>query len=99
MRATAQLTCLAAILLLAGCDQSVNYSALDESKLTGMYCDAKSDQQPACKPGDVVLTVAAREHLLCDWGWQIVRQPDSDEVLCVYRGQLRDSRTPALPER
>ena len=31
MRATAQLTCLMAILLLAGCDQSVNYSALDES--------------------------------------------------------------------
>jgi hypothetical protein len=99
VRATAQLAFLTATLLLAGCDQSVNYSTLDESKLTGMYCDAKGDQQPTCKPGDVVLTVAAREHLLCDWGWQIVRQPDSDEVLCVYRGQLRNSRTPALPER
>jgi hypothetical protein len=99
MRATAPLICGMATLLLAGCDQSVNYSALDESKLTGMYCDAKSDQQPACKPGDVALTVAAREHLVCDWGWQIVRQPDSDEVLCIYRGQLRNSRTPTLPER
>ena len=99
MRATTPLICGVAALLLAGCDQSVNYSTLDESKLTGAYCDAKSDQQPTCKPGDIVLTVAAREHLICDWGWQIVRQPDSDEVLCVYRGQLRDSRTPSGPER
>lgn len=99
MRARAPLICVGITLLLAGCDQSVNYSALDESRLTGLYCDAKGDQQPTCKPGDVILTVQGREHLLCDWGWQIIRQPGSDEVLCVYRGQLRSSRTPALPER
>jgi hypothetical protein len=99
MRATTALVCMAATAFLAGCDQSVNYSALDESKLTGMYCDAKGDQQPSCKQGDVVLTVAGREHLLCDWGWQIIRQPESDEVLCVYRGQLRNNRTPTGPER
>lgn len=80
--------------LLGGCDQSVNYSALDESKLTGKRCSAKTDQDQGCKAGDVVVTVEGREQLLCDWGWQIVHEPGSNEVLCVYRGSLRETRSP-----
>jgi hypothetical protein len=85
MRAAA----LVAIFLLSGCDQSINNAGLAETRLTGAYCYAKTDQQQNCKAGDVVVTVEGREHLLCDWGWQIVHQPGSDEVLCVYRGSLR----------
>jgi hypothetical protein len=86
---------LAALLvcLLGGCDQSVNYSTLDESKLTGKHCSAKTEQERSCKAGDVVVTVAGREQLLCDWGWQIVHEPASNEVLCVYRGSPRESRS------
>jgi hypothetical protein len=85
--------CVAVGFLLGGCDQSVNYSGLAETKLTGMYCEAKNDQEQNCKPGDVVVTVEGREHLLCDWGWQIVHQPGSNEVLCVHRGPLRKGRS------
>jgi hypothetical protein len=78
---------------LGGCDQSLNYSTLDESKLTGKHCSAKTDQEQSCKAGDIVVTVEGREQLLCDWGWQIVHEPGSNEVLCVYRGSLRESRS------
>jgi hypothetical protein len=82
--------------LLAGCDQSINESGLSEPKLTGMYCEAKDAQQQSCKAGDIVVTVAGREQLLCDWAWQIVHKPGSDEVLCVHRGALRESRSGLL---
>lgn len=84
--------CLAAGLLLAGCDQSVNISDVTETRLSGKYCDAKGKQEQTCKPGDVLLTVSGREHLMCDWGWQVIHQPGSDGVLCVYRGALREAR-------
>jgi hypothetical protein len=60
-----------------------------------MYCDAKADLEQHCKAGDLVLTVKGREHVLCDWGWQIVYQPGSDAVLCVDRGPLRHDRVSA----
>ena len=85
--------CLLASFLLAGCDQSINESGLSEPKLTGMYCEAKDAQQQNCKAGDIVVTVEGREQLLCDWAWQIVHKPGSDEVLCVHRGELRESRS------
>ena len=86
---------LAALLccLVSGCDQSINYSTLDESKLTGKRCSAKTDEERACKAGDVAVTVEGREQLVCDWGWQIIHEPGSNEVLCVYRGAPRDSRS------
>ena len=84
--------CLVASFLLAGCDQSINESSLSEPKLTGMYWEAKDAQAQNCKAGDIVVTVAGREHLLCDWSWQIVHEAGSDEVLCVHRGELRESR-------
>ena len=64
------LVCLAAGLLLSACDQSINYTGLGETKLTGKYCDAKEPQEQSCKPGDVIVTVEGRERLQCDWGWQ-----------------------------
>ena len=85
--------CLLASLLLAGCDQSINESGLSEPKLTGMYCEAKDAQATNCKAGDIVVTVAGREHLLCDWSWEIVCEAGSDEVRCVHRGELRESRS------
>jgi len=94
-RAATSVACLAAGFLVGGCDQSVqavNYSGLAETKLTGMYCDAKGDQEQNCKAGDIVVTVKGRERVLCDWGWQIAYQPGSDEVLCVHRGSLRHDR-------
>ncbi|HJY36714.1 MAG TPA: hypothetical protein VJ299_04570 [Steroidobacteraceae bacterium] len=80
--------------LLGGCDQSVNYTDLVETRLTGKYCSAKSEPESSCKAGDIVVTVEGRERQLCDWGWQIVHEPGSNEVLCVYRGSLRESRSP-----
>ena len=79
--------------LLGGCDQSVNYTGLVETHLTGKYCSAKSEPERSCKAGDIVVTVEGQERQLCDWGWQIVHEPGSNEVLCVYRGSLRDSRS------
>jgi hypothetical protein len=93
-RAMNLLLCSAATLLLAACDQSINNSGLSEPKLTGMYCDAKGDQEKNCQVGDVIVTVAGRERLLCDWAWQVVRQPESNEVLCILRGALREVRPP-----
>lgn len=86
------LVCLAAGLLLSACDQSINYTGLGETKLTGKYCDAKEPQEQSCKPGDVIVTVEGRERLQCDWGWQIVHEPGSNEVLCVHRGPPREAR-------
>lgn len=83
---------VAAIVLLAGCDQSINDLHASETKLTGMYCEAKDAPEQSCKAGDIVTTAEGRERVLCDWGWQIVHEPGSGEVLCVYRGQLRESR-------
>lgn len=82
---------LAAGLLLVGCDQSVNYSGAAETQLTGMHCDAKLDRQQ-CQAGDVIVTVEGRESEDCDWGWQIVHEPESDDVVCVYRGLPRPGR-------
>ena len=93
-RATTLLVCLAASFLLAACDQSINNSGLSEPKLTGMYCDAKADQEKNCQVGDVIVTVAGRERLLCDWAWQVVREPGSNEVLCILRGAPREVRPP-----
>lgn len=95
MRPTASIACLVSSFLLAGCDQSINETALSETKLTGMFCDSKGAQEGNCKAGDIVVTVEGREQLLCDWSWQIVHQPASDEILCVRRGQLRETRPPA----
>jgi len=86
-----KMICLAAGLLLAGCDQSVNYSGAAETPLSGMHCVAKQDQEQ-CHAGDVIVTVEGREQALCDWGWQIVHEPESDEVICVYRGMARVGR-------
>jgi hypothetical protein len=93
-RAASALVWLATAFVLAGCDQSINTSMRAETELTGMYCDAKADQESNCKVGDVIDTVTGRERLLCDWGWQIVRQPGSDEVLCILRGAPREVRPP-----
>ena len=95
------LVCVATGFLLGGCDQSINTSMRAETELTGMYCDAKGDQEPNCKVGDVIATVTGRERLLCDWGWQIVRQSGSDEVLCIRRGASREVRPPSAsgPEK
>src|SRR4051794_25492929 len=93
-RVKAALYCLATGAALSGCDQSINNSGLSEPKLTGMYCDAKGDQEKNCQVGDVILTVAGRERLLCDWAWQVARQPGSDEVLCILRGAPREVRPP-----
>ncbi|HEY7639526.1 MAG TPA: hypothetical protein VH814_07350 [Steroidobacteraceae bacterium] len=85
----------AALFLLVGCDQSVqsvDYSRVAETKLTGMYCDAKGDREQSCKAGDLVATTEGREHLVCDWGWQIVHKQGSDEILCVHRGPPREAR-------
>ena len=79
-------------LLLAGCDQSINELRPSEAKLTGMYCDAKGGREQSCKAGDVIVGAEGREHLLCDWDWQIVHQAGTDEVLCVYRGKPRETR-------
>jgi hypothetical protein len=87
--------CLVPAFLVAGCDQSVNIAGLAEKKLTGTYCDARVNHEQSCKAGDIVLTVKGREHLLCDWSWQIVYQPGSDEVRCVHRGELRRERQDA----
>ena len=57
-----------------------------------MSCDAREAQEQSCQAGDIVVTVEGREQLICDWGWQIVHEPQSDEVLCVYRGEVRESR-------
>lgn len=81
--------------LLGGCDQSVNNPSMAETELTGMYCDAKGDQEGNCQAGDVVVTVKGRERTLCDWGRQIVHEPGSDDILCVHRGPLRIVRPPA----
>lgn len=89
---------LATALLLGGCDQSINYSGVTETTLTGLYCDAKGDQEQTCKAGDLITTAEGREHLVCDWNWQIVHEPESDDVLCIYRGSLRDSRPASGPE-
>ena len=89
---------LAACLLLGGCDQSNNYSGMKETSLTGMYCDAKADQEKSCTAGDVIRTAEGREQLLCDWSWQVVHEPGGDAVLCVYRGSLRESRPSPGPE-
>ena len=89
---------LATCLLLGGCDQSNNYSGLKETELTGMYCDAKADQEKSCTAGDLIRTVEGREELLCDWSWQVVHEPEDDSVLCVYRGSLRESRPSPGPE-
>ena len=89
---------LAACLLLVGCDQSNNYSGMKETSLTGMYCDAKADQEKSCTAGDVIRTAEGREQLLCDWSWQVVHEPGGDAVLCVYRGSLRESRPAQGPE-
>ena len=83
--------CLAAALLLTGCDQSVNYSGAAETQLTGMHCDAKQEVAQ-CQAGDLIVTVEGRERELCDWGWQIVHESESDDVLCVYRGLVRAGR-------
>jgi hypothetical protein len=93
-RAATLLLCGAASFLLAACDQSINNSGLSEPKLTGMYCDAKADQEKNCQIGDVIVTVAGRERLLCDWAWQVVREPGSNEVLCILRGAPREVRSP-----
>jgi hypothetical protein len=95
LRATTAFACLAAALLLAGCDQSINYSGLAETTLTGMQCDAQQNQEQNCHAGDVIVAAEGRERLLCDWGWQIVREPGSSSVLCVYRGAPRAARGPA----
>ncbi len=92
-RAPALLICSGAF-LLSGCDQSINNSGLSEPKLTGMFCDAKGDQEKNCQVGDVIVTVAGRERLLCDWAWQVVREPGSNEVLCILRGAPREVRPP-----
>jgi hypothetical protein len=97
MSNTKNIGLLVAGLLLGGCDQSINESGLSsETKLTGMYCEAKDAQEQNCKAGDIVVTVKGREHLLCDWAWQIVREPGSDQVSCVHRGELRGSRSQAV---
>jgi hypothetical protein len=95
------LVCLAASFLLSGCDQSINTTVKRETELTGMYCDAKGDQESNCKVGDVIATVAGRAGVLCDWGWEIVRQSGGDEVLCILRGAPREVRPPiaAGPEK
>jgi hypothetical protein len=99
MRALAiPLVCLATTLLLSACDQSINYSGVSETTLTGLYCDAKADQEQNCKAGDLITTAEGREHLLCDWNWQIIHEPESDEILCIYRGSPRDSRPASGPE-
>ena len=96
MRALAiSLACLALALPLGGCDQSINYSGLTDTKLSGLYCDAKGEQEQSCKAGYVIITAEGREHLLCDWSWQIIHEPESDDVLCVYRGSLREGRPAA----
>ena len=89
-----QLGYLLACFILAGCDQSINEmrGAGAETPLSGNSCDAKGAPEQNCKAGDIVATSVGRERLLCDWGWQIVHEAGSDEVLCVYRGQLRESR-------
>jgi hypothetical protein len=87
-----RLILLAAGLLLAGCDQSVTSSGAGETQLTGMHCDEKPEEEQRCRAGDVIVTAEGREQLVCDWGWQIVHEPDSDEILCVYRGQPREGR-------
>jgi len=98
MRALAiPLFCLATTLLLGGCDQSINDSSVKETTLTGLYCDAKGDQEQNCKAGDVI-AAEGREHLLCDWSWQIVHEAESEDVLCIYRGSPRDTRPAAGPE-
>jgi hypothetical protein len=101
IRTTALLVVFATGFLLAGCDQSINNTMRPESELTGMYCDAKADQEPNCKVGDLIVTGAGRERLLCDWSWQIVHAPGSDEILCVLRGAPREVRPPiaAGPEK
>jgi hypothetical protein len=86
-----RLILLAAGLLLAGCDQSINYSGAAETQLTGMHCDAKQDLAQ-CQAGDLIVIVEGRERELCDWGWQIVHESESDDVLCVYRGLARVGR-------
>jgi len=78
--------------LLVGCDQSINYTHLAETQLSGKSCSAKSEAEKSCQAGDVVVTVVGREQQLCDWGWQVVHEPGSNDVLCVYRGSLRESR-------
>ena len=99
MRALAiPLGCLAITLLLVGCDQSINESGITERELSGLYCDAKGEQEQNCKAGDVIITAEGREHLLCDWSWQIIHEPESDDVLCVYRGSVRDGRPASGPE-
>jgi hypothetical protein len=88
----AHLVCLFACFLLAGCDQSINELRGSETPLSGLYCDAKGAPEQNCKAGDIIATVKGRERLLCDWGWQIVHEPGSDEIVCVYHGQLRENR-------
>ena len=89
---------LAMGLLLGGCDQSINYPGANELTLTGLYCDAQTDQAPSCKAGDLVKVAEGREHLLCDWNWQVVHEPAGNAVLCIYRGSTRDTRSAAGPE-
>lgn len=82
-----------AVLALAGCDQSINEMRASGTELTGKYCEAKDAPEQSCQAGDIVTTVAGRERVVCDWSWQIVHEPASNEILCVYIGQLRESRS------
>jgi hypothetical protein len=92
MIASRQSMLVVVILTLAGCDQSINEMRASGTELTGKYCEAKDAPEQSCQAGDIVTTVEGRERLLCDWSWQIVHEPGSNEVLCVYNGQLRESR-------
>ena len=92
------LVCLPAGLLLAACDQYLNYSRFAETQLSGLHCDAKENQEQSCQAGDVIVTDEGRERAVCDWGWQIIHEPASGEILCVYRGSQRAARPPAGPE-
>ena len=90
--------CVATCLLLGGCDQSINDSGAKGPPLTGLYCDLKANQEQTCKAGDVVRVAEGREHLLCDWSWQVVHEPGNEAVLCIYRGLPRDTRSASGPE-
>jgi hypothetical protein len=89
---------LATCLVLGGCDQSNNYSGIKETSLTGMYCDAKAEQEKSCTAGDLIRVAEGREQLFCDWSWQVVHETGNAAVLCVYRGSARESRPATGPE-
>ena len=51
---------------------------------------AKIEQN--CKKGDIIMLNKLQISKLCDFDWAIINYNQNDQYLCVYLGEIRDSR-------